>query len=455
VAKKGSYGLKQISFLLCFRYLQHRRIVILSMAAVMLSCALLIVTDSLFTGFIDAVENSVGQYLGDVVFETPPGKTLTEYDAFIDRLSDVESIESATAVLGSQGLLLSSPGKVKATRVWGIEPARLLTVTPLNEAMLFRKETDGSEIRFAVPDAAAGGIVAIGLLTQPDEITDEYDIDAVEAMLGEPMMLTTGSVVQDTQEAETSQVRFSRKVIKFSLADVVRTGINEFDESLVLLPIEALSSQLHPDEATCANMLHIRLTPGADVEAATLVIRGIWRDFAGDRFSWIDRVTIVSTKQMRARMIGEYKKQMKVLLFIFGLVSAGIILLVFCIFFLIVMTRRKDIGILKSCGLSSPSVAGMFVLFGTVVGVVGAAAGIGLGWLIIENINAIEQAIASVFGLKLWKASTYYFTRIPDTMHWASVLWITGAGIAAAAMGSLIPAAAAARVKPVETLQYE
>jgi ABC-type lipoprotein release transport system permease subunit len=60
-----------------------------------------------------------------------------------------------------------------------------------------------------------------------------------------------------------------------------------------------------------------------------------------------------------------------------------------------------------------------------------------------------------MFGLKLWKASTYMFSQIPNTMHWGSVLWITASGIAAAAVGSLIPAAAAARVKPVETLQYE
>ncbi|MHC5082818.1 MAG: ABC transporter permease, partial [Planctomycetota bacterium] len=154
-------------------------------------------------------------------------------------------------------------------------------------------------------------------------------------------------------------------------------------------------------------------------------------------------------------LIAEYKKQMQVLLFIFGLVSCGIILLVFCIFYLIVMTRRKDIGILKSCGLSSPSVAGMFVLFGTVIGLLGAICGIGLGWLIIDNINEIEHAIATIFGIKIWKASTYMFTQIPNTMHWGSVTWITACGIGAAAMGSLIPAIAAARVKPVETLQYE
>ncbi|MHC4524428.1 MAG: ABC transporter permease, partial [Planctomycetota bacterium] len=292
-------------------------------------------------------------------------------------------------------------------------------------------------------------------LTQPDEITDECNIEAVKGMLGKPMAMTTGSVIQNQQNTDSSQARFSRKVIKFKLADVVRTGINDFDESLVLLPIDVLSAQLHPEKETVANILHIRLAEGADEEKAMAIIWGLWRNFAEDRFSWSGLAKIELTRELNARMIGEYKKQMNVLLLIFGLVSMGIILLVFCIFYLIVMTRRKDIGILKSCGVSSPSIAGMFVLFGTVVGIVGAVLGIGLGWLIIENINAIEQAIASAFGLKLWKASTYHFTRIPDTMHWGSVLWVTGAGIAAAAIGSLIPAVAAARVKPVETLQYE
>lgn len=447
--------MRQISVLLCLRYLQHRRIVLLSMAAVMLSCTLLIVTDSLFTGFINAVENSFGRHLGDVILEAPPGKTITEYDILIDSLTQAESIDSATAVLNSHGLLLSGPGKVKAARVWGIELPRRLEVTPLRDALLFQYDKPDNQINFNVPNEpeSVGGIIAIGQLAQPDEMTDEYDLAAVENKLGQTMRLTTGSIVGQSERQNGSNRHFSHKVVKFKLVDVVRTGINEFDESLVLLPIEALSDQLYPDQETSANLLHIRLAPGANERNAPLVIRGIWRDFARDRFNW--SVTIISTKQLQARLLAEYRKQMNVLLFIFGLVSMGIILLVFCIFYLIVMTRRKDIGILKSCGLSSPAVAGMFVLFGTIVGFVGAVAGIGLGWLVINNINAIEQTIASVFGIKLWKASTYMFSQIPNTMHWDSVLWITAAGIIAAAVGSLLPAIAAARVKPVQTLQYE
>lgn len=449
--------MKQISVLLCFRYLQHRRIVLLSMAAVALSCALLIATDSLFTGFINAVESSVSRHLGDIILEAPSGRTITEYDTLIDSLCQTDSIESATAVLSSQGLLLSAPGKVKAARIWGIELPRRLDVTPLHEALLFQKDKPAEQVDFAVPGApeAVGGIVGIGVLAQPDELSDAYDMDVVKGMLGQRMALTTGSVVPDQQNTNGSQPRFSRKVLKFNLTDVAITGVHEFDQSFVMLPIDTLSKTLYPEKETAANIIHIRLTADTDEETAAAVVHGVWRNFAEDRFDWYPFVSITSAKRLQAQLIAEYRKQMNVLLFIFGLVSVGIILLVFCIFYLIVMTRRKDIGVLKSCGVSSASVAGLFVLFGTVVGVVGAVAGIGLGWLIIDNINAIEQAIASVFGLKLWKASTYMFTQIPNTMHWGSVLWITGCGIIAAAVGSLIPAVAAARVKPVETLQYE
>ncbi|MCI0498409.1 MAG: FtsX-like permease family protein [Planctomycetales bacterium] len=452
--------MKQISVLLCLRYLQHRRIVLLSIAAVALSCALLIATDSLFTGFISAVENSVGQHLGDIILEAPANRTITDYDTLIQSLREADCIRSATAVLSSQGLLLSAPGKVRAVRVWGIELPRRLEVAPLQDSLLFQKDKPAAQVGFGVPGEAdvLGGIVGIGVLSRPDETTDEYDMEAVKEMLGRRMALTTGSVVQaqDGQsESPGSPVRFSRKVVRFDLADVVMTGVNDFDESFVMLPIQPLSEALYPQRPPSANIIHIRLADGADEAQATAVVRGLWRRFAEGRFDWYGLAAIDSAKAMQARLIAEYKKQMGVLLLIFGLVSMGIILLVFCIFYLIVMTRRKDIGILKSCGLSSPSVAAMFVLFGTVVGIVGAAAGIGLGWLIIDNINAIEQAIASVFGIKLWKASTYLFARIPNTMHWGSVVWITASGIGAAAAGSLIPAIAAARIRPVEILQYE
>jgi ABC-type lipoprotein release transport system permease subunit len=439
------------------RYLQHRRIVLLSIAAVALSCALLIVTDSLFTGFIAAVENSVGRHLGDIIIESPAGTTITDSDTLIEQLTRTANIDAATAVLSSQGLLLTAPGRASAVQVWGIELPRRLSVTPLRESLIRQNDRPDEVVGFDVPGkpGEVGGIIGIGVAASPDEVTDEYDMQEVESLIGSRMTLTTGSIVQSDIGNSENAPRLSRKVVRFSLADVAMTGVHDFDQSFVLLPLETLSAALYPGQPVSANLIHIRLADGADIDRSLAVVNGVWRDFARDRLDWYMFARINSSKQMQAYMIREYKKQMQILLLIFGIVSTGIILLVFCIFYLIVMTRRKDIGILKSCGLSSPSVAMMFVLFGIAVGIVGSIAGIGLGWATIRHINEIEQAIATVFRMKIWKASSYMFTQIPNVMHWGSVLWITAAGIGAAALGSLIPAVAAARVKPVETLQYE
>ncbi len=200
--------MKHISILLCLRYLRHRRIVLLSVAAVALSCALLIVTDSLFTGFIDAFENSFDQHLGEVILETSSDKLITEYDTLIQSLEETGCVKSATAVLNSQGLLLTAPGKVRAVRAWGIELPRRLTVAPLHESLVFQKDKDTAAVGFSVPGRpeTVGGIVGIGVLARPDEKTDEYDMDAVKAMQGQPMMLTTG--IQTQSPTDRSRPNF-------------------------------------------------------------------------------------------------------------------------------------------------------------------------------------------------------------------------------------------------------
>ena len=454
--------MKQISLTLCLRYLQHRKIVLLSIAAVALSCALLIATDSLFTGFIDTVETSVGKHMGDVILEVPSGSVITDYDTLIAFLEEADCIQSATGVLQSQGLLLAGPGKVRPVIALGVQLQRRLDMTPLQESLLFQKEKPAEKVSFEVPQdpEAVGGIVGIGVLASPDEKTDVYDIDALKEMLGRPMMVMTGSVSASNQaegspdSSNTGPKKFSRKVVKFKLADVAMTGVYQFDDSFVLLPIESLSRILYPDKGAVASTIHIRLKPGADDKKAVAIVYGIWDKFE-QTYPQHSSVSIESAKEMQKIQVIEYRKQMNILLFIFGLISMGIIILVFCIFYLIVITRRKDIGILKSCGLSSFSTAAIFILFGTIVGFVGAVLGVGLGYVIIVNINPIERLIGMALGINLWRASTYMFTQIPNTMNWDSVLWVTAAGVIAAGIGSLIPAVAASRIRPVETLQYE
>ena len=451
---------KMLKLFLWLRYLRKKKIVFLSIAAVALSVSLLIVVASLFTGFINTFEQSAVETIGDIVL-SPPIK-FTKYRLFIERLEQTAAVEAATATLSVQGLLHLGKGNVRAVNVWGIEPGRRAKVTGFKRSLLKQKDS-GGELSFEVDGfpEKIGGFVGIGVLAEPDEQTDQYDFDAVQKMFGQQVFLTTGAVTRAKPgEDKTEFSSFKRKFIPFLIADIVFTGVYLLDKEFVYLPIEELQKRLYPSEdSPIASQIQIKLSPGTRADGAIAQIRGLWQTFVDEQLNgdpYLRRYTEIETaKQMQSRYVAELRKQMGVLLLIFGVVSFGVVVLIFCIFYMIVRLKQKDIAIIKSCGAPSRTVAFVFVGFGACVGIVGSGIGVVLGYIVTKNINAIEGWIRVIFGLKLWKSSVYMFSKIPSEVDWGSALPIVLLAIVAAAIGTLIPAIVAARTRPVEILRYE
>ena len=447
-----------LKLFLWLRYLRKRKIVFLSIAAVALSVSLLIVVASLFTGFIDTFERAAVEAVGDVILIPP--MTFAKYPLLIKQLEQTDSVEAATAMISGYGLLHLGRGNVRAVEVWGIEPGGRAKVTGFAR-FLRRQGKNAGEPSFNIPDSpeGIGGFVGIGVLGEPDEHTDEYDYDAAEKMLGESVVLTTGTVTgQDSRDG--SRPEFKRQVMRFAVADIIETGVYQFDSGCVYLPIEELRGTLYPDEESpVASQILIKLADNADADVALAVIHGVWRTFVQEQLDadpyLLTSTSINTARQLQSRYIAAYEKQMGILLLIFGVVSFGVVILVFCIFCMIVRLKQKDIAIIKSCGATSSSVAVVFVGFGACVGAVGSGIGSVLGYVITRNINTIEDWIRIIFGLKLWKSSVYLFSKIPNEVNWSWAIRIVLMAVIAAAIGTLIPAIIAARTKPVNLLRYE
>ncbi|HEY5504195.1 MAG TPA: ABC transporter permease, partial [Sedimentisphaerales bacterium] len=324
--KDKSNGQGMLKIFLWLRYLRKRRVVLLSIAAVALSTALLIVVASLFNGFISAYEQSAVDGMGDVVLS--PGKNFAGYAELEKRLEEIKSVEAATATLSAQGLLHLGKGNVRAVEIWGIEPAKFGKVTAFDKSLL-KGQTK------TTPDPFSAGYVGIGVLAEPNEKTDEYDVNGAEKMIGQQFVITTGStslttggsttVEKDGEPIDSTQGRqkFRRKTIQFTMADAVFTGIYYFDSRLVYLPIEQLSRTVFPDsQEPVAGRIQIKLRGGADTEVAIAEIRGVWKVFASEKLGWEDyqiQSTITETsRQMQSRFVAEIRKQMGVLLLIFG-----------------------------------------------------------------------------------------------------------------------------------------
>ncbi|MFM9194501.1 MAG: ABC transporter permease, partial [Planctomycetia bacterium] len=128
---------------------------------------------------------------------------------------------------------------------------------------------------------------------------------------------------------------------------------------------------------------------------------------------------------------------------------------ILAIFFMIVVEKTRDIGILKSLGAGSAGIAGIFLGYGLFLGLVGAGVGLALGLAITWNINAIRAAVEWCTGQRVFDPSIYYFFKIPTIVNPVTVAWIIVGAVGIAVAASVLPALRAARLHPVEALRHD
>jgi lipoprotein-releasing system permease protein len=128
---------------------------------------------------------------------------------------------------------------------------------------------------------------------------------------------------------------------------------------------------------------------------------------------------------------------------------------ILAIFFMIVVEKTKDIGILKALGASRRGIMGIFLSYGLSLGIVGSGMGMFLGLLFVWNINSIRTTLESLTGEKVFDPSIYYFYKIPTIVEPFTVAWIVGGAMLIAVLASILPAIRAAKLHPVEALRYE
>ncbi len=122
---------------------------------------------------------------------------------------------------------------------------------------------------------------------------------------------------------------------------------------------------------------------------------------------------------------------------------------------MLVKNKGRDIGILRTMGLTEGSILRVFFICGAFTGVIGAVAGLALGCLTALNIDAIMSFLNWVNGAEVWDPSIRGIYALPAQLQLADVLSAVALSLGLSFVVTLLPARRAARMNPVEALRYE
>ncbi len=238
----------------------------------------------------------------------------------------------------------------------------------------------------------------------------------------------------------------------FTIVDFYESKMSEYDSTFAFVPIEKLQhsrGMIDPRTGVgSVTSIQIKLKPGTDLNSA--------RDALRDEFPIThDLVEVRSWRDTQGPLLAAVQMETTILNILLFMIIAVAGFGILATFFMIVVEKTRDIGVLKALGASGTGIATIFLAYGVLLGSVGAGVGLLSGLLFVWKINDLARVIEWVTGREVFDPTVYYFESIPTLIQPVMLVWVTLGAILIAVLASVLPSIRAARMHPVEALRYE
>lgn len=120
-----------------------------------------------------------------------------------------------------------------------------------------------------------------------------------------------------------------------------------------------------------------------------------------------------------------------------------------------VTDKQPDIAILRTLGASPRSIMKIFIVQGTLIGVIGTALGVIGGVLLAYNVSDVIALIERVFSVQFLSREVYYIGEIPSDPQMADVVTVAAVSFVLTLLATIYPSYRASKVNPAEALRYE
>ncbi|MEO6364657.1 MAG: lipoprotein-releasing ABC transporter permease subunit [Luteimonas sp.] len=314
------------------------------------------------------------------------------------------------------------------------------------QALLAGVRNQPALIRGVIPEQER----AVSVLADKMKVGKLQDLQpgAYNIVLGKELAIWLGlsvgdNVVVTLADAQGTPLGAMPKLKRFRVSGIFEAGHNEYDKGLAVVHMSDLQRVLRMGDGVTGVRLRLH-----DMDIAWEVARDLAVRLRGPfRISdWSsENANIFRALKMEKTMIA-ILLSLIIAMGAFNLVSSQVML---------VTDKQADIAILRTLGLSPKGVMQIFMVQGTLIGVIGTVLGVVGGVLLTLNLEHILRLIERGFGVVLMPEDVYYITGLPTELQAGDVMVIGAIALTMSFFATIYPAWRASRTAPAEALRYE
>lgn len=409
-------------FFLGLRYTRAKRrnhfisfISLISIIGIILGVTALITVISVMNGFEKELHERILSMASHATI-TKYNKPLQNWEALAEVANNHPLVEGSAPYVEGQVMVIKGK-QVSGTLIRGILPAEEPRVSEVANKII-AGSIDGLQ------EGAFGIVLGSELATYLD------------ARVGDKVMLIA-------PEANVTPVGVLPRLKRFSVVGISKVGMYEYDRSLAVMHIDDASKLLRLEGGVTGVRLRL-----SDMFESYSVARDLASQ-VGQEF-WVSDWTFRHANFFRA-----VKTEKTVMFVILTLIVAVAAFNIVSTLVMVVTDKQTDIAVLRTLGASPMDIMAIFLVQGSVIGVVGTVLGAVGGVTLALNVETLVPWIEQILGQQFLDPSVYYISSLPSELNWDDVLKISGMSLLLSVLATIYPAWRASRIQPAEALRYE
>ncbi len=389
---------------------------LVSILGIMLGVTALITVTSVMNGFEKEMrERIVGASSHATV--TGLGEPIDDWQSIAAIVNEHPEVEGAAPYVEGQVMLVHA-GRSTGALIRGVLPEQESQVSDLPNKL---EQTESLQV--ALQEGEFGLLLGADLAVY---------LGAIE---GDKIMVIT-------PEASVTPMGFVPRVKRFTVTGIFRFGMYQFDRNLAIMHAADSAKLFKLGDGYSG--VRLKLT---DTGRAPVVARELTRELGFDKY-------VSDWTQQNANYFLAVKMEKTMMFIILSMIVAVAAFNIISTLVMLVQDKQADIAILRTQGASPGSVMSIFIVQGTLIGVLGTVAGLIGGVALASNIDVVVPFIERFTGPVL-NPEVYYIDEMPSDLRRSDVIKVGLMSFGLSLLATIYPAFRASRIDPASALAYE